>query len=134
MEVSHRCLAPHGVALIQTICGNRSVRCVDAWMNRYIFPNGVIPSIVQMGRAMQGLFVLEDVHNFGPYYDRTLMAWHDNVREAWPHLGTRYDARFRRMWSYYLLSCAAAFRARYQQLVQLVMTRSGSPQPDCRHA
>ena len=133
MEVNHRCLAPHGVAFVQTICGNRSVRSVDPWMNRYIFPNGVIPSIVQIGRAMQGLFVLEDVHNFGPYYDRTLTAWHDNLREAWPRLGDRYDARFRRMWNYYLLSCAGAFRARYQQLVQLVMTRTGAPQPDCRH-
>ena len=109
------------------------MRYVDPWINRYIFPNGVIPSLAQIGGAMQGLFVLEDVHNFGPYYDRTLMAWHDNVSEAWPHLGSRYGARFRRMWSYYLLSCAAAFRVRYQQLVQLVMTRSGSPQPDCRH-
>jgi cyclopropane-fatty-acyl-phospholipid synthase len=133
MEVSRRCLAPHGIALIQTICGSRSVRSVDPWMNRYIFPNGVIPSFVQIGRAMQSLFVLEDVHNFGPYYDRTLMAWHDNLCEAWPHLGARYDARFRRMWSYYLLSCAASFRSRYQQLLQLVMTHSGTPQPDCRY-
>ncbi|HEY5658645.1 MAG TPA: cyclopropane fatty acyl phospholipid synthase [Myxococcota bacterium] len=134
MQVSHRCLAPHGIALIQTICGNRSERYVDPWMNRYIFPNGVIPSLEQIAGAMQGLFVLEDVHNFGPYYDRTLMAWHDNLRSAWPRLAERYDERFRRMWNYYLLSCAAAFRTRYQQLVQLVLTRSGTPQPDCRHS
>ena len=133
MEVSRRCLAPHGVMLIQTICGNCSMRYVDPWINRYIFPNGVIPSLAQIGGAMQGLFVLEDVHNFGPYYDRTLMAWHENLRSEWPRLAARYDARFRRMWNYYLLSCAATFRARCHQLVQLVMTPVGAPQPDCRH-
>jgi cyclopropane-fatty-acyl-phospholipid synthase len=133
MEVSHRSLAPHGVALIQTICGNTSVRYVDPWIDRYIFPNGVIPSLDQMSRAMQGLFVIEDVHNFGPYYDRTLMAWYDNLRAEWPRLDARYDARFRRMWNYYLLSCAATFRARDHQLLQLVLTREGDPQPDCRH-
>jgi len=121
MEVSHR---------FQTICGNCSVRYVDPWMNRYIFPNGVIPSLTQMARAMQGLFVIEDVHNFGPYYDRTLMAWYDNLRTEWPRLGARYDARFRRMWNYYLMSCAATFRARDHQLLQLVLTRVGDPQPD----
>lgn len=134
MEVTHRCLAPHGVALVQTICGNESVRRLDPWMNRYIFPNGVLPSLVQMGRSMEHLLVLEDVHNFGPYYDRTLMAWHDNLRGAWRRLGSRYDERFRRMWNYYLLSCAATFRARRHQLLQLVMTRTGAPQPDCRHS
>jgi len=133
MEVSQRCLAPHGVALIQTICNNCSARYIDPWMDRYIFPNSVIPSLDQLAVAMQGLFVLEDVHNFGPYYDDTLMAWHANLEPQWPHLAARYDARFRRMWDYYLLSCAASFRTRNHQLLQLVMTPAGSPQPDCRH-
>jgi cyclopropane-fatty-acyl-phospholipid synthase len=133
MEVTHRCLAPHGVALIQTICNNRSARYIDPWMDRYIFPNSVIPSLDQLAVAMQGLFVLEDVHNFGPYYDDTLMAWHANLETQWPSLAARYDARFRRMWNYYLLSCAASFRTRNHQLLQLVMTPAGSPQPDCRH-
>ncbi len=133
MEVIRRCLSPDGVSLIQTICGNCSMRHLDPWMNRYIFPNGVIPSLAQLGRAMEDRFVLEDVHNFGPYYDRTLMAWYDNLRDEWPHLEARYDARFRRMWNYYLLSCAATFRSRCHQLLQLVMTPVGNPQPDCRH-
>jgi cyclopropane-fatty-acyl-phospholipid synthase len=132
MQVIHRCLSPNGVVLIQTICGNHSMRYVDPWINRYIFPNSVIPSLVQLGKAMEDRFVLEDVHNFGPYYDRTLMAWYDKLRNEWPRLA-RYDARFRRMWDYYLLSCAASFRARCHQLLQLVMTPIGAPQPDCRH-
>jgi cyclopropane-fatty-acyl-phospholipid synthase len=133
MEVTDRCLLPHGVALVQTICGNRFSPHMDPWISGYIFPNGALPAPVQLAHAMEGLLVLEDVHNFGPDYDRTLMAWYDNLREAWPRLGARYDERFRRMWNYYLLTCAATFRARYNQLLQLVMTRTGTPQPDCRH-
>jgi len=133
MEVAERCLVPHGVALIQTICTNKTSPHIDPWMNRYIFPNGALPAPVQLARAMEGLFVLEDAHNFGPHYDRTLMAWHENVREAWPQLNPRYDERFHRMWTYYLLSCAATFRARYNQLLQLVVTPIGASQPDCRH-
>jgi cyclopropane-fatty-acyl-phospholipid synthase len=81
---------------------------------------------------MEGLFVMEDWHNFGPDYDATLMAWYANFENAWPSLKQNYSERFRRMWRYYLLSSAGGFRARYQQLWQIVMTRPGTPQPDCR--
>jgi cyclopropane-fatty-acyl-phospholipid synthase len=81
---------------------------------------------------MEGLFTFEDLHTFGPHYDRTLMAWHRNFTEAWPALQSRYDDRFYRMWTYYLLMSAAAFRTRYIHLFQIVMARSDSPQPDCR--
>ena len=74
---------------------------------------------------MEGRFVLEDWHNFGSDYDRTLMAWHGNFTEHWPRLKARFDERFFRMWSYYLLSCAGAFRARNIQLWQIVMTKHG---------
>ncbi|HNS83235.1 MAG TPA: class I SAM-dependent methyltransferase, partial [Methanolinea sp.] len=73
-----------------------------------------------------------DLHNLGPHYDRTLMAWHANFVNAWPRLSRRYDERFRRMWEYYLLSCAGAFRARFIQVWQIVMTAQGTPQPSCR--
>ena len=75
---------------------------------------------------------MEDWHNFGPHYDRTLMAWHANFEAAWPELKDRYGERFYRMWRYYLLSSAGGFRARGMQLWQIVMTRPGCPQPDCR--
>jgi len=132
MQVVDRCLAPGGAALLQSIASNTSERALDAWMGRYIFPNSVLPSLAQVALAMEGIFVPEDVHNFGPYYDHTLMAWYQNVSEAWPSLGAHYDARFRRMWSYYLLSCAGSFRARHIQLLQLVLTRTGTHQPHCR--
>jgi cyclopropane-fatty-acyl-phospholipid synthase len=65
---------------------------------------------------MDEVFVVEDLHNFGADYDKTLMAWHRNFVEAWPQFSDKLGERFYRMWTYYLLSCAGAFRARDIQL------------------
>jgi cyclopropane-fatty-acyl-phospholipid synthase len=132
MEVANRCLNENGIAFIHTIGGNRSVSSADGFTNKYIFPNGMLPSIAQLGKAMENLFVIEDLHNIGPHYDLTLMAWHANFERAWPTLQANYGERFYRMWRYYLLSSAGAFRCRGQQLWQIVMTRPGTQQPDCR--
>ncbi|MEJ5357872.1 MAG: cyclopropane fatty acyl phospholipid synthase [Desulfobacterales bacterium] len=134
MEKAASLLAADGVFLLQTIGGNDSRRGCDPWITRYIFPNGMLPSLAQIARAAEGLFVIEDVHNLGPHYDRTLLAWHRRFEQAWPRLAPKYGARFKRMWDYYLLSCAGAFRARAIQLWQIVFTRAGrgAPQPPCR--
>jgi cyclopropane-fatty-acyl-phospholipid synthase len=132
MQVVDRCLEPGGIAFVHTIGSNQSVTSGAPWTNKYIFPNGMLPSIAQLGKAMEGLFVMEDWHNIGPHYDKTLMAWHANFEAAWPELRDRYGERFYRMWRYYLLSCAGGFRARSPQLWQIVMTRPGTPQPVCR--
>lgn len=132
MKVADRCLKEGGIAFVHTIGANESYTSADAFSDKYIFPNGMIPSIAQLGRAMQGIFVMEDWHNIGPHYDPTLMAWAANFDRAWPSLQGRYSERFRRMWRYYLLSSAGGFRSRSQQLWQIVMTRQGTPQPDCR--
>jgi len=129
MELAHRCLAEDGVAFTHTIGANISATTSNPWTTKYIFPNGMLPSIAQLSAAMEGLFVVEDWHNFGPDYDRTLMAWHRNFLTAWPTFAERYGDRFRRMWEFYLLSSAAAFRARSTQLWQIVMTREGRRQP-----
>jgi cyclopropane-fatty-acyl-phospholipid synthase len=81
---------------------------------------------------MERLWVIEDMHNIGPDYDPTLMAWHENFERAWPDLRKNYSERFRRMWRYYLLSSAGGFRSRRVQVWQIVMTKPGTPQPDCR--
>ena len=132
METVHRNLKDNGIAFIQTIGKNVSSTSVDPWTHKYIFPNGLIPSIRQIGSAMEGLFVMEDWHNFGSDYDKTLMAWHNNFENAWPNLKKNYDERFYRMWKYYLLSCAGAFRSRSLSLWQIVMTKPGTIQPACR--
>ena len=126
-ETVHRVLADDGLVLLHTIGGNRSLPSVDAWIDRYIFPDAVMPSAAQIARAIERLFVIEDWHNFGADYDPTLMAWNENFEKAWPELRDKYGERFRRMWRYYLLQSAGAFRARYMQLWQLVVSPNGVP-------
>jgi len=132
MRVAHRCLDGGGIFLLHTIGGNESTRSCDPWIAKYIFPNGMLPSIAQISRSVERLFAVEDWHNLGPHYDRTLMAWHHNFQNAWPRLQSKYDARFKRMWDYYLLSCAGAFRARSNQVWQIVLTKYGTAQPALR--
>jgi cyclopropane-fatty-acyl-phospholipid synthase len=125
MEIVNRCLKDDGLFLLHTIGGSRSVKLVDPWMNKYIFPNGMLPSIKQLGSAIEGLFVMEDWHNFSADYDKTLMAWHTNFESHWDEIKSNYDESFHRMWVYYLLSCAGAFRARRNQLWQVVLSKKG---------
>jgi len=125
MKVVHRCLKDDGIFLLHTIGGNTSVHSTDPWINKYIFPNSMLPSAHQITSASQGLFVLEDWHSFGQYYDNTLMAWYNNFTKNWPKLKEEYDERFYRMWTYYLLSCAGSFRSRRNQLWQIVFSKKG---------
>ena len=117
-------LAPEGVMLHHTIGSLVSKQHSDPFFDRYIFPGGVLPSLAQFNRAAEPNWVVEDVHNFGPDYDRTLMAWHANIESKWSEI-PHYDERFRRMWRFYLLGSAAGFRARSLQLWQVVMRRKG---------
>ncbi|MBC8500239.1 MAG: cyclopropane fatty acyl phospholipid synthase [Nanoarchaeota archaeon] len=125
MRVVNRCLKPDGIFLLHTIASNLSRTTGDPWMDKYIFPDGMIPSIKQFGKATEGLFVMEDWHNFGADYDKTLMAWHKNFTKNWDKIKDEYDKRFYRMWTYYLLSCAGASRARRNQLWQIVFSKKG---------
>lgn len=132
METVHRVLKDDGIALIHTVGHNLTTRITDPWVDKYIFPNGILPSVQQIGSAIEGLFVMEDWHNFGPDYDKTLMAWNENFQKSWPNLKHRYSETFKRMWEFYLLSFAGGFRARNWQLWQMVFTKKGRTQPDCR--
>ena len=116
-------LSGDGMMLHHTIGSLESKNHTDPWFDKHIFPGGVVPSLGQISSASEHDWVIEDVQNFGPYYDRTLMAWHRNLTEAWEDLPA-YDERFRRTWEYYLLSSAGSFRARALQLWQIVFTRS----------
>ncbi|HEY4238189.1 MAG TPA: cyclopropane fatty acyl phospholipid synthase [Kofleriaceae bacterium] len=129
MSVVDRCLKPDGVALIHTIANNRSLRHGTPFIEKYIFPNAVAPSIAQLGRAIEGTFVLEDLHNIGPDYDPTLMAWWENFDRTYSEISARYDRRFYQMWKFYLLAAAGASRSRDGQLYQLVLTKTGRAQP-----
>ena len=128
LDVVRRCLRDRqGVSLLHTIGGLRSRNQTDPWIEKYIFPNSMLPSMAQISKAAESRMVIEDVHNFGAYYDRTLLEWHANIERGWAELSDRYDTRFRRMWSWYLLSSAGSFRARKLQLWQVVMSPEGVP-------
>ena len=125
-DMVRRSLSDEGLFLLHTIGKNRSGGATDPWIERYIFPNGELPSMAELALNAED-FVVEDWHNFGADYDRTLMAWHQRFEAAWPSLQHRCDARFYRMWRYYLLCCAGTFRARDNQLWQLVLSPRGVP-------
>ena len=125
MQVVNRCLKDDGLFLLHTIGGNTSVHTVDPWFAKYIFPNSMLPSARQIAEAAEGIFILEDWHSFGSHYDPTLMAWHRNFIDNWQCLRDAYGEQFKRMWAYYLLSSAGSFRARRNQLWQIVFSKSG---------
>jgi len=126
-EMANRCLKDGGIFLLHTIGYKLSQLTSDPWIEKYIFPGGAIPSVAQIGKAMEGLFIMEDWHNFGVDYDKTLMAWFKNFDAAWPKLRAKYGDRFYRMWKYYLLTCAGSFRARETDLWQIVLSKNGVP-------
>lgn len=122
MEVAAAALKPDGLFLLHTIGGHEGGS--DAWINKRIFPGGVIPNLEQVARAVRGVFIMEDLHNFGPYYARTLKAWRDNFDAHYDTLDhAKYDERFSRMWRYYLCVCEAGFAARWLQLWQFVFSK-----------
>ncbi|VEA72256.1 Cyclopropane-fatty-acyl-phospholipid synthase [Serratia rubidaea] len=124
-SVAVRNLRPDGLFLLHTIGSNQTDLNVDAWIDKYIFPNGCLPSVKHIADASEGRFVMEDWHNIGADYDRTLMAWLDNFKRAWPELAADYSERFERMFTYYLNACAGAFRSRNIQLWQVLFSPKG---------
>lgn len=125
-QLAERNLKDDGLFLLHTIGEVRSTIATDAWTHKYIFPNGMLPSIAQLAKTVENLFIIEDLHNFGADYDKTLMAWYDNFQNSWEKLKNKYTERFYRMWKYFLLSSAGAFRARNKnQLWQIVLSKKG---------
>ncbi|GBD89310.1 cyclopropane-fatty-acyl-phospholipid synthase [bacterium BMS3Abin04] len=124
-EVAYRCLKDNGLFLIHTIGNIKSVKSIDPWTHKYIFPNSMLPSVAQIGKAVENLFVIEDLHNFGVDYDKTLIVWYKNFKDNWETIKDKYDLRFYRMWKYFLLSSAGTFRSRRNQLWQIVLSKNG---------
>lgn len=125
MKIVNNCLNPEGLFLLHTIARDTSVKSSAdlLWLSKYIFPNSMLPSAKQITTASEGLFTLQDWQNFAPYYDETLMAWHSNFVKNWSKIKDKFDERFYRMWNYYLLSCAGAFRAGTMNLWQIVFSK-----------
>lgn len=132
MQTAHDVLADDGLLVLQTIAENRPRPYADRWITKYIFPNGQLPSPSRLTESLEGLFVIEDWQAFGLHYDPTLLAWHERFEAAWPEvasLGPQFNERFRRMWRYYLLNCAGAFRGRNLQVWQVVLSKRRGARP-----
>ncbi|HEX6902747.1 MAG TPA: cyclopropane fatty acyl phospholipid synthase [Thermoanaerobaculia bacterium] len=125
MDVARRCLKPDGLFLLHTIGSTVTGAMGDPWLAKHIFPNSHIPSMRQIAAAAERRFVVEDWQNFGADYDSTLMAWFARFSARWHEIAPRYGERFRRLWTYYLLTCAGGFRSRYNQLWQIVLSPRG---------
>lgn len=138
MEVLKRSMTPEAIAVLHTIGTNHSMPTANPWYDKYIFPNGLIPSAVDITKSMDRLLHLNDWHVFGTSYDLTLLAWNDNFQKSWPKLQSSnpglYTARFKRMWEFYLLSIAVGFRLRAIDLWQIVITHPRRPLADWRHS
>lgn len=127
MKIAAEHLSDEGLFLLHTIGANDYPSTSEVWLNKYIFPNSQLPTISTIGGSIENLFILEDLHNFGADYEKTLLAWHKNFVENWPKIKNKYDERFYRMWTYYLLMCAASFRLRKNQLWQFILSKKGVP-------
>ena len=125
-EIIHHCLKKEGVFLLHTIGVGQSTTSTDPWVEKYIFPNGMMPSSKQITGAIEGLFKIDDWHNFGPDYDKTIMCWHSNFTKHYQSLKLNYDQRFFRMWTYWLLLSAASFRSGSNHLWQILLSQPGS--------
>ncbi|MGH9739621.1 MAG: cyclopropane fatty acyl phospholipid synthase [Candidatus Acidiferrales bacterium] len=125
-NVAHRSLRNGGKMFLATIGSNTSVRMTDPWIERYIFPNSHVPSTKQIEAALRGRFLVQEWQNWGTYYDRTLMAWFNNVETNWDKLKAIYSERFHRMWSFYLLASAGSFRSHRLQVWQISLSRDGT--------
>lgn len=124
-QMARRCLKEDGLFLFQTIGKNDPREINDPWIEKYIFPDGVMGSISEIAKSVEPEFIIEDLHNFGADYDRTFMEWHANFEAAWPTLQSKYDEKFYRMWRYYLLCCAGTFRVRGAQIWQFILSPKG---------
>jgi cyclopropane-fatty-acyl-phospholipid synthase len=121
MRVLRRCIRPEGRFLLHTIGGFRTTNHIEPWINKYIFPNAMLPTQPQIAKAIDGLFTIEGWQRIGTHYERTLLAWRANFERYWASGNHYFDARFRRMWLYYLDSCAASFRAKTVDVWQVLL-------------
>lgn len=126
METVDRVLEPNGLFLLHTITANMPIEAAQSrWLNTYIFPNGELPSLSQVYRAAEGLFVSEGAHHLDGQYEQTLAEWDRRFVAAWPTLSDDFDERFFRMWRFYLLISQGIFKSRLCHLWQFVFSKDG---------
>jgi cyclopropane-fatty-acyl-phospholipid synthase len=125
-----RLLAPGGKVSIQaiTMAHERvlATRRSFSWIQKYIFPGGIIPSLQSIDETLAAHTRLRVTkrREMGAHYARTLHLWRDRFNEQWPRVRQLgFDETFRRMWEFYLAYCEAGFRTGYLGVSQLQITR-----------
>lgn len=126
-EIIKNCLKDDGLFLLESFSCYWGTAQNDPWSDKYIFPNGSIPQVGQIVKVTEKIFVLEDCHNFGADYDKTILVWYHNFVTNWDKIKNNYSERFFRMWSYFLLSFAGLFRSRSVQNWHIVFSKKGVP-------
>lgn len=122
-----RCLDRGGDFLLQVISAelfsknsNPLADEFGLWLERNIFPDGYLPNLRELvAPCANGELNISSWEDISSSYDRTLMAWADNFNRAWPKLRDSYGEDFKRVWNFYLYSCAAIFRARLFSVYQI---------------
>jgi cyclopropane-fatty-acyl-phospholipid synthase len=125
-----RLLAPGGSVAIQaiTMAHDRflATRRSFSWIQKYIFPGGIIPSLQAVEDVLAAHTTLRVTHRreLGKHYARTLRLWRERFLQQWPRLYAQgFDETFRRMWEFYLAYSEAGFASGYLGVSQLQMTR-----------
>lgn len=125
-ELTNRCLSDDGILLIHSSGHDADIAppC-EIFVNKYIYPNGILPNFEIFCKGIHNLFCIEDLHNFGTDYEKTFLAWHENFVKNWHTIRHMYKnpETFYRMWTYALLMGAGLFRARSFQVWQIVLTK-----------
>lgn len=123
LECVDKVLCPGGMFLLHFISGLKEYPG-DAWIKKYIFPGGVVPSLREiLSCAAESDFHTQDVENLRLHYNRTLLCWERNFMEHIDEVRQQFDERFVRMWHLYLASCAATFHNGIIALHQVLFTK-----------
>ena len=128
-EVVDRQLKDDGLFLLHTIGSDVSRTSNDRFTQKYIFPNCVVPALKQLTSSAEGLFTVEDVHNFWKSYYYTMREWQRNFARHWAEiraLDPKFDERFYRMWNFYNFAGMGIARGRQGGLWQIVFSKCGS--------
>ena len=123
-------LAPDGVMLLHTIGLTGTPGLTNAWIKKYIFPGGHLPSLSDIVTSVEksGL-ILTDVESLGPHYARTLRAWRMNFYANRAEVLKLYDERFCRMWDFYLCMAEIAFATNDISLFQVQIAKDRNQIP-----
>jgi len=123
-------LAPDGVALLHTIGNYRGPSGNNPWIEKYIFPGGIVPSLSQIAAAAEraGLYIT-DVETLRLHYAETLKTWRERFAAHREEARAIYDERFCRMWEFYLAGAEAGFREGDLVVFQVQLAKSRTAAP-----